>query len=258
MNTPIGLERCLTFINCQLQPGASQPHGHGASERRAITISRQAGSGAHAVGEALSRILTARNPSARCPWTLFDRNLVEKVLEDHHLPSQLARFMPEDRTPQIADVLDDLFGLHPPSELLVRRTADTILRLAEMGSVILIGRAATVVTARLDYVFHVRLVGSLEKRAAHMMELNPQSKAEAIKFIQQEDLGRARYLKKYFAKDIDDPLLYHMVINTDMVSYEEAAELIAQAMPQHSEEAVRTQPQTSNHATATARSAVEW
>ena len=32
-----------------------------------------------------------------------------------------------------------------------------------------------------------------------------------------------RYVKKYFGKDIDDPLLYHLVINTDLVSYGESA-----------------------------------
>ncbi|HVV72057.1 MAG TPA: hypothetical protein VHI52_11275, partial [Verrucomicrobiae bacterium] len=44
------------------------------------------------------------------------------------------------------------------------------------------------------------------------------------------DLGRGRYLKKYFKESIDDPLLYHLVINTDLVSHEEAAEMIAEAV----------------------------
>ena len=37
-------------------------------------------------------------------------------------------------------------------------------------------------------------------------------------------------MKKYYGADIDDPLLYDLVINTDRVSYEEAGRLIAEAM----------------------------
>ena len=53
---------------------------------RAVTISRQTGSGAHVVGEELAKHLQAHSPKDAPPWTLFDRNLVEKVLEEHHLP----------------------------------------------------------------------------------------------------------------------------------------------------------------------------
>jgi cytidylate kinase len=47
------------------------------------------------------------------------------------------------------------------------------------------------------------------------------------------DQGRKRYVTKYYEKDIDDPLLYHLVINTDRVSYPEAARVIADAMSAH-------------------------
>ena len=44
-----------------------------------------------------------------------------------------------------------------------------------------------------------------------------------------EDHYRRRYLKKYFNQNPDDPLLYDLVINTDSISYEEAAHLIGNA-----------------------------
>src|SRR5216684_912470 len=98
MNTQIGMERFLGYINCQLQPPHS-PLGHflGDQHRRAITISRQAGSGGHTVAEKLRELLQAQESEDSCPWVVFDRNLVEKVLQDHNLPASLAKFMPEDR-----------------------------------------------------------------------------------------------------------------------------------------------------------------
>lgn len=232
INPQIGLERCLSFINCQIHP----PHGtipayRDGEHRRAITISRQAGSGAHVVAEKLAELLQGQEPQETCPWTIFDKNLVEKVLEDHHLPSRLGKFMREDRISEISDTMDELFGLHPPSWTMVHQTAESILHLAELGHVIIIGRGASIITRKLDYVFHVRLVGSLEKRAKYVQQRDPSlSERAALEMIQEEDHGRTRYLRKYFDKDVEDPLLYHLVINTDLVPYEEAARVIAGAV----------------------------
>lgn len=231
MNPQIGLENCLSFINCQVQPPRFTPlKPEAGPQRRAITLSRQSGSGGHSVAATLVALLRAQDPEASCPWTVFDRDLVQKVLEDHHLPNRLARFMAEDKISEIADTMDELFGLHPPSWTLVHKTADTILRLAELGKVIIIGRGAHVITRKLDYVFHVRLVGSLERRLNYMQQLKGISHQEALELVCREDLGRKRYLKKYFNRNIDDPLLYHLVINTDLVSHQEAAGLIARAV----------------------------
>ena len=231
MKDEIGMDNCLAFINSQLRP----PHWaaenqHGRPQRRAITISRQSGSGGHSVAQCLIELLQARSGKDECPWAVFDRNLVERVLEDHNLPKRLGRFMPEDRILEISDTMDELFGLHPSSWTLVHKTADTILRLAELGHVILIGRGANVITRKLDYMLHVRLVGSLERRVRYMQEVNHSSYESALELVRHEDLGRARYLKKYFHQDIDDPMLYHLIINTDLVSFAEAAQMIAQAV----------------------------
>src|SRR5262245_1902421 len=196
---------------------------------RAVTISRQARCGAQQVAETLARLLEDRRPKGSAPWTVFDRNLVEKVLEDHQLPHRLGRFMPENRISEIEDILDELFGLHPASWLLVRQTAETILHLATVGNVIIIGRGGNVITAELDYVFHVRLVASLNRRVEHIQQQEGLNHKAALQFIQQEDRGRQRYLRKYYHTDINDPLLYHLVINTDLIPYEKAARLIADA-----------------------------
>jgi cytidylate kinase len=231
MNVGSGLDRCLTFINSQLQPAdrsalfaENGAHGH------AVTISRQAGCGALVVAEKLAKLLQAHSPKGAPPWTVFDRNLMDRVLEDHHLPARLAKFMPEDRASQLQDILDELFGWRPASGTVVQHTSETILHLAEMGHVILIGRGGNVVTAKLPNVFHVRLVAPLEKRIEHAHEFYKMSQKAARDFIQREDAGRQRYLKKYFNARNDDPLLYHLVINTGLVSYDDAARIIADAL----------------------------
>jgi hypothetical protein len=231
MNTQVNLEKCLSFINCHLKPpdrvARYQPE---RAQRRAVTISRQAGCGAHELAERLAAFLDAHAPRDTAPWTVFDRNLVEQVLEDHHLPERLARFMPEDRISELDDIMEEVFGLHPPSWTLVHQTAETILRLAELGNVILLGRGANVITAKLPGVFHVRLVASLEQRLERTQHAERMNRKEALRRIQQQDRGRNRYVKKYFGKNADDPLLYHMIINTDLIPLDTAARMLGNAI----------------------------
>ena len=231
MNSTSGFDHYLNFINLQLQSPRPGLAGNRRGEHRpVITISRQTGSGGHAVAERLAEYLQAQAPDDEHRWTVFDRNLVERVLSEHALPSRLARFMPEDRVTEMSDTIDELFGLHPPSSTLVRQTSETILHLADIGHVILLGRAANVITRKLNYVFHVRLVGSLARRIRRIQEVNQLSAVAARDLVNREDVGRRRYLRKYFNEDIDNPLLYHLVLNTDFISYEEAARIIGEAV----------------------------
>jgi cytidylate kinase len=225
MNMTSGLDRCFSFINCHLQT-PKPVHGHPAAVIKCVTISRQSGCGAHVFAEELAALLQAGTPPGTRPWTVFDRTLMEAVLQDHHLPARLAAFMPEDRVSRLNDIIQELFSLHPPAETMVRQTSETILRLADLGNVIILGRGANIITARLPQVLHVRLLGSLEQRLAHMQNFDKLNRKDALNRIEREDGGRRRYLKKYFGKDIDDPLLYHLVINTDLLSLHEAALMV--------------------------------
>lgn len=231
MNAPIDFGQFLSFINCQLKPNAQAlVPGDTKLRWRTVTISRQAGSGGHRIAEELAQLLHLHSPEGSASWVVLDRELIEKVLELHHLPAYLSRFMPEDRVPAIQDAIQELGGLHPPTWTLVEKTSDTLMRLAELGHVILIGRGGNVVTSKLDHVFHVRLIGSPEARAEFVQADRKVTKKAALELIQHEDEGRRRYLKTYFHKDIDDARLYHLVINTPVVGHSTAAKLIANAV----------------------------
>ena len=152
IQTP-NLEHCLSFINSQLQNANESRTFAEGGVRRAVTISRQTGCEAFAVTGKLAHYLQERSPKNICPWTVFDRNLIDKVLEDHNLPAYLAKFLPEDRASELEDFLNELFAVRPPSSTIVHQTAETILKLAALGNVILIGRGGSVITAKLRTSF---------------------------------------------------------------------------------------------------------
>jgi cytidylate kinase len=220
----IGLEKCISFIESELQAkGKESPQS--ATTRPTITISRQTGAGGHTVASNLADYLQMHVPS-HDPWTVFDQNLVEKVLEDHHIHKRFANFMEESHKSMLRDSVEEWMGLHPSTWTLVQKTNATILQLARMGNVILVGRGATLITSKLKNVFHVRLVASLNKRIEYGQQLYSLDRKAALAFIKKKDEGRKRYLKDNFDADVDDPLLYHVIINTDLVRYDEAARMI--------------------------------
>jgi len=225
------LKQCNAYILTQLEfreshPGLAAPPSPGP----AITISHQAGSGAHEIAIRLAGFLQAAEPQAPVPWTVFDRNLVEKVLEDHHLSQTLAKFIPEDSRNYIQDAMVEMMGMVPPSWDMVPQIASTVMRLADAGHVILVGRGASFITSRVPHVFHVRLIASLPKRIQHIQQLNHLTQEEAAALIKKEDRARGRYVKSNFHVGIDDDLLYHLIINTDLVPCADAVRLIADGM----------------------------
>jgi len=191
----------------------------------AITISRAEGAGGLTVASNLADYLQTHTTS-REVWTVFSQYLVSKVLEEHHHHKRIGDFMKEGHKGTLTDVVEELLGLHPSTWTLVKQTNATILRLAQMGNVILVGRGANVVTSELQTVFHVRLVGSLEKRIEQAQKVFSLDRKSAINYIKKKDKGRRRYVKDNLDKNIDDPLLYHVVINTDLIQHDEAARLI--------------------------------
>jgi cytidylate kinase len=192
-----------------------------------ITISREVGAGGDAVSERVCDLLQKNRRYEQVKWMVFDKNLIEKVIEDHNLPRKLNDYLEEDKITEINSMVNELLGLHPSAWLLVHKTAQTILQLATMGNVIIVGRGAHLITAHMNNVFHVRLVASKEDRIKHMQDIFNLTRKEAIVRIKKDDVIRKHYLKHYYHKDIEDKFLYHIIINTHLLPYEEAADMIS-------------------------------
>lgn len=231
MNNIPRFNECLAYINCQLKPSDAPHSGPQSGARwRAVTISREAGCDASTVADCLKNKLQASALKGHRPWTIFDQNLLELVLADHHLSTRIAQFMPEASKSIIADMIEETFGLHPPTWILVRQTAETVLRLAELGNVIFIGRGANIITKALPSVFHVRLIGSLSHRVARVQVDEGLDYKAASKYVLQKDQARASFVKQHFKEDIANPALYHLTINTDTFSVANIAEIISHTM----------------------------
>lgn len=195
-----------------------------------ITISREAGAGADRIGDRLINFFQKYKKFNSPDWTLFDRNLIEKVLRDHNLPLYLSELMGEEKFSDIKSIANELLGGQPNTWTLVHDITETILQLANVGNVIIIGRAANFITFDLNNTFHIRLVSVQSDKIQHVMKVYNLNRKDAEEFMKKENEDRRKYVKTYFNKNIDDLMFYHLTINTHLLSDDEAAEIIGNAV----------------------------
>lgn len=220
------MNQCRSYLLCQIKE-RKQKAAQAIRPGPAITLSYQTGAGEHEIAMRIAEILQAAEPVASTPWTVFDRRLIEHVLKEHQFPESMARFLPEDRRSFVEEEIGDILGLHPPAWVIVPQIAETILHLANAGHVILVGRGAAFITAAMPNVFHVRLVAPLTDRIDRVRMIENMPATEAAKYVARKDRGRSRYAKAYFRGQLEDDLLYHLVINTGRIPYHRAAQIIA-------------------------------
>lgn len=218
-------QECRGYVAAHLH-NSTTPRTEHTRRFPSLTLSRQTGARARSIGMKLQAVLRAQAADATVPWTLFDENLVQQVLEDHQLPSDLEQFMPDDTIGEITATINELLGRHPSLWTLFEKSASTIVRLSRMGHSIIVGRGGNEITKGLSNVLNVRLIGSETLRLRHMMKVHGMSETGGRKFIKEEDAARRRFIKQHFGTDIDDPMRYDLVINTDHLEDEAVVQLL--------------------------------
>jgi len=191
-----------------------------------ITISRESCAGGSGLAQTLALKLNGEAPLGT-RWGIFGGNVVHQMLVANHLPDQLARFLPEDRVPEVSATIGEIVGRHPSLWELVQKTNQTMQVLAKDGYVILVGRGANFATAGLRGGIHVRLVAVADHRARYYAERFKVTEAEALKENARCDAARRRYVQAHFGADVADPAAYDLVINTTHVPIAEAADMVA-------------------------------
>lgn len=199
-------------------------------QRPSLTISRECGAGMDRISCALIDHLSEVDDSTDLGWALFNQGMIGKIIEDHNLPKNVAPFLTEKTKFPVADAFEQLLNLHPSEWTLFNYSADTIRNLCQMGNAIIVGRAGNFVTADLPYTFHVRLVGSPDKRIAHTASRHQISIERATDVVQETDRSRIKFVRRYVKASVEAPTAYHLVLNTDDLPPTTAARIIGDSL----------------------------
>ena len=106
---------------------------------------------------------------------------------------------------------------------------ETIEQTAARGKAVIVAHAASYAIARGDAVLRVLVTASPETRATRIAGAEGVDQATAARAVKKSDAGRADYLKRFYDVREESPTHYDLVLNTDALSIEQAAELISQA-----------------------------
>ena len=215
-----------SYINSQLKFLKSRLPQEQRAGNPFVTISRQTGAYRYTIPMALCEYLKKNERRAHCSWTVFDKELIKKIAEEHNLPETVLPYLSETAVSEVQDMVEEALGLHPSHDTLVQDTGKTILHLAQLGYCIIIDRAANIITSKLPGGVHVRLISPWEKRVEHIQEYYKVTKKKAEEYILIEDRNRGNYVKKYFGKDINDPLLYDVVLNVGSLGIPRTVQII--------------------------------
>jgi len=191
-----------------------------------VTILRQSGTGGSVVARELARLLGERDPHFH--WEALDRELVERVAEDHQIAAPLVESL-EEKT---RNWIDRLLVSGPESDFGVyKRVAGTIRALAEVGGVIVVGRGGVFVTRDLPGGIHVRLVAPRRERVLRVARLHGIPEAEAEAFVRATDLGRANFYRSRWPRMRLSAETFHATFNTARIPPRDVARCLLPMIP---------------------------
>jgi cytidylate kinase len=190
------------------------------SKTHVVTISRNFGALGKEVGQLLADTL-----EVRC----CDRYILQEVARRADIDEDLVRVLDEhvsriDRHWWEGLLKKDAFTYEDYYKHLVK----TVLSISLRGGVI-IGRGANLILGS-ERAFRVRIVGSPHQCARRVAERETISMEDAMQKVIEVDKERAQYISKLYEIDIDDPLSYDLVLNSDRYDRIQLVELILEAM----------------------------
>jgi cytidylate kinase len=114
----------------------------------------------------------------------------------------------------------------PSGEDLRALIRDVIRDVAEEGNVVIVAHAASMALAGTEDVLRVLVTASPETRARRLTEATQVDARQAAKAIRDEDAARDDYLARFYGVERELPTHYDLVVNTDLISPDRAADLV--------------------------------
>jgi len=199
-----------------------------------MCLSHTTGSGGDEIGKLVAE---------RLGYLYLDEDIVARAAAESGLePRDVAS---EERRKSLASRLLETFAegggdawtLGAAHGMEVLRPADiralireTIVQTAARGKVVIVSHAASYALERGPDTLRVFVTASPKTREERIaVAADGGERAQAAGVIKDSDAGRRDYLKRFYSIDSESPTDYDLVVNTDQLSSEQAAEIVLRA-----------------------------
>jgi len=166
-------------------------------------------------------------------WAAAEGGLEPREIGDEERRKSIAKRLLET----FAEGGGDAWTLGAAHGMEVLRPADiralireTIVQTAARGKVVIVSHAASYALERGPDTLRVFVTASPKTREERIaVAADGGERAQAARVIKNSDAGRRDYLKRFYSIDSESPTDYDLVVNTDQLSSEQAAEIVLRA-----------------------------
>jgi CMP/dCMP kinase len=196
-----------------------------------VAIGRELGAGGREIGERVARALEAE---------LLDKQITDLVAARIGAPAAYVAARDE----QVETFVDRLFRVitsaYPEAyaaeglpdwseERMVQLTASIIQEHAVAATLVVIGRGAPMLLRDRPDALRVFVTAPAAVRMQRVRERTGCTADDAAKEIKKSDQDRFAYMQQYYSVNWRDPSLYDIVVNTEHMDTNTAAQLIVEA-----------------------------
>ncbi len=179
-----------------------------------ITISREFGCG----GETIARLVAEKTQ-----FLLVNKDTIIQGLTEYGIGK------PEEDLDKIV-VSDDCEQLVPQ---YVDAMHDYIYDLAIRNNLVILGRGGSILFRDYPPALHVRMIAQFTQRVQKVMKLYDLNSETAVKLVKEKDSEKRRYYRQIFDANWNNVRAYDLVLNTEKMGLEDAADIIVAAYQTH-------------------------
>ncbi len=208
-----------------------------------VTIRGQLGTGAPEIGKLIADKLHA---------DYVDREIIAKVAEllNTHKQDVIAKETPPgsllgritkvlEHSPPISSGPGDMYlgaylptwEIHLDDTRYMAGLQSIVKEVATSKSIVIRGRGSQFILKDHPGAFHVLFVAPVEIRLKRVMESLNLGEEAAKKEVTRFDSSRREFIKRYFKAELEDPIHYDLVLNTEHLSFDAAASIVVDAVP---------------------------
>lgn len=186
-----------------------------------INIGRQFGGGGLGVAYELGKKLGI---------PVYDKELIAKAAQDSGFSKGIFEESDEKkRLFSLSSIFASRFGdteNYMSDRGLFKMQSETIRKIAEQGSAIIVGRCSDYILRDMECTLDVFLTSPLEVRATRIAERSGLSLEEAEKLAEEKDRNRAEYYNYYTFTDWGVASTYDLCLDSSVLGIEGTADMI--------------------------------
>jgi cytidylate kinase len=182
-----------------------------------ITLSREPGSGGRIIAQTLAGELE---------FDIFHQEMIHQLAESTHVRQSLLETLDERGMNTLEEWISSLVNdRHLWPDQYLKYLMKLVGTIGKHGNAVIVGRGGNFMIPP-ERCLRLRVIAPRRTRIENVARNHNVSRDEAQRHIIRTESERRAFVRKYFNADIDDPLNYDLVLNTERMAVGDAVRTV--------------------------------